>query len=201
MILYNKLSDAELWDHIVKDDQIAFKVLFEKYWSKIFTTAFYYLKDQEACSEIVNDIFLNIWQKRTKLQIESFKAYLTASARYHVYKKLKAIKTSPLELVENYDLLHHKADNIFNVEDKIRCLELENRVEFYLRDLPKRCREIFIMSRKEQLSNTEIAEKLKISKRTVENQITHALKHLRVSLKDIYVILIMLEAFEIHHYL
>jgi RNA polymerase sigma-70 factor (family 1) len=192
MIKHNELTDNNLWNLITKDDQKAFKALFERYWSVVFTTAFNYLKDREACTEIVDDLFLNIWNKRQQLQIESFKAYLTASARYHVYKKLKAIKTSPLELVENYDSLHHKADDNYNIEDKIRSLELEKRVEIYLRDLPKRCREIFIMSRKEQLSNNEIAEKLKISKRTVENQLTYALKHLRLSLKHLSILLILL---------
>lgn len=64
--------------------------------------------------------------------------------------------------------------------------DLEFDMESSLSNIPKRCRQIFFMSRKELLSNDEIAGKLSISKRTVENQITHALKHLRLSLKDYF---------------
>ncbi|QEK50970.1 RNA polymerase sigma-70 factor [Pedobacter aquae] len=192
MLGYDKLTDNELWKLIKQHDQKAFRALFDMYWSKVFTTAFRYLKDKDACTEIVNDLFLNIWNKREQLEIESLQAYLTSSARYHVYKKLKAIKTSPLELVENYDLLDDKADNANPIDDKIKYLDLENRIDSYLTALPKRCREIFIMSRKENLSNDEIAQKLNISKRTVENQLTHALKHLRNALKDLSIILVLL---------
>ncbi|KHJ37438.1 ECF RNA polymerase sigma factor SigK [Pedobacter glucosidilyticus] len=192
MLGYDKLTENELWKLIKQHDQKAFRALFDMYWSKVFTTAFRYLKDKDACTEIVNDLFLNIWNKREQLEIESLQAYLTSSARYHVYKKLKAIKTSPLELVENYDLLDDKADNANPIDDKIKYLDLEKRIDGYLTALPKRCREIFIMSRKENLSNNEIAQKLNISKRTVENQLTHALKHLRNALKDLSIILVLL---------
>ncbi|MRX46265.1 RNA polymerase sigma factor [Pedobacter puniceum] len=192
MLGYDKLTDNELWKLIKKHDQKAFRALFDMYWSKVFTTAFRYLKDKDTCTEIVNDLFLNIWNKREQLEIESLQAYLTSSARYHVYKKLKALKTSPLELVENYDLLIDKPENGNPIDDKIKYQELESRIDTYLTNLPKRCREIFIMSRKENLSNDEIAEKLNISKRTVENQLTHALKHLRNCLKDLSIILVLL---------
>ncbi len=192
MLGYEKLTDNELWKLIKQHDQKAFRALFDMYWSKVFTTAFRYLKDKDACAEIVNDLFLNIWNKREQLEIVSLQAYLTSSARYHVYKKLKTIKTSPLELVENYDLLIDRIESNNPIDDKIKYQELEIRIDTYLTDLPKRCREIFIMSRKENLSNDEIAKKLNISKRTVENQLTHALKHLRNALKDLSIILVLL---------
>ena len=192
MIEYNKQTDNDLWKLIKQDDQKAFRALFDRFWSKVFTTAFKYLKDKDTCAEIVNDLFLNIWNKRNQLEIESFQAYLTSSARYHVYKKLKSLKASPLELIENYDLLVDRPESSNPIDDKIKYQELESRIDTYLTDLPKRCREIFIMSRKENLSNDEIAEKLNISKRTVENQLTHALKHLRNALKDSSIILVLL---------
>lgn len=200
MIDYNRLSDSELWNLITKEDNKAFNALFEKYWSKIYTTAFSYLKDNEACAEIVNDIFINIWKKRHDLHIESFAAYLTASSRYHVYKKVKALKTAKLDFVENYDSINNQMVNLNTADSKMGYQDLEKRIETYLAGLPKRCREIFIMSRQQHLSNDEIAQKLNISKRTVENQITHALKHLRVSLKDISVIIILLKLSEISFY-
>ncbi|WP_026903190.1 RNA polymerase sigma factor [Pedobacter glucosidilyticus] len=197
MIGYEKLTDSELWKLIKQHNEKAFRTLFDRYWSKVFTTAFKYLKDKDACSEIVNDLFLNIWNKKNQLEIASLQAYLTSAARYHVYKKLKTLKKSKLELVENYDHLDDKSENSNPIDDKIKYLELENRLDDYLKALPKRCREIFIMSRKESLSNDEIAKKLNISKRTVENQLTHALKHIRTCLKNNLVILISIKLLDI----
>jgi RNA polymerase sigma factor (sigma-70 family) len=75
--------------------------------------------------------------------------------------------------------------------DRMAYNDLEAELETYLKHLPKRCQEIFLMSRRQLMSNDEIADKLGISKRSVENQITHALKHLRISLKDVTVMLII----------
>ncbi|MES2276122.1 MAG: RNA polymerase sigma-70 factor [Bacteroidota bacterium] len=190
-MLKNQLTDIELWKAISEDDDTAaFSVLFDRYWSKIFTTAFSYIRDKEACNEITHDIFLNLWLKRKQLHIEFFANYLRASARYHVYKHQKILRAIPLQYTDDLEQMSH-APYTQDCDEKIRYMELENRVEGYLNNLPKRCREIFILSRMENLSNDEIANRLQISKRTVENQITHALHHLRISLKDISAVLIL----------
>ncbi|MDB5112288.1 MAG: polymerase sigma-70 factor [Mucilaginibacter sp.] len=184
-------TDSELWEAIKLNDTQAFELLFERYWQLIYTTAFSYLKDDEACSEITNDIFLNIWQKRGTLDIIVFKSYLTSASRYHVYKYLKSRKSSKLNYVEDYDKLSSINAVENNGEEKIRYLEFEYDIESLLYKLPQRCRQIFIMSRMKNLTNSEIADKLSISKRTVENQITIALKHLRLYLKHIASVIIL----------
>lgn len=189
------LTDAELWDAIVMDDSHAFTMLFERYWSKLYATAYGYLKDAETCEEIVHDIFLTIWDRRKQLQIESFQNYLISSARYIVYKKQRAIKNSPLQLVEAYSEIENPACNNTG-DENIVYLELQDELDLYLMKLPKRCREIFTMSRRDHLSNDEIARQLNISKRSVENQITHALKFLRVSMKDIAIVVLIISAFK-----
>jgi RNA polymerase sigma-70 factor (ECF subfamily) len=181
--MLHQYPDSDLWEAILHDNTKAFETLFERYWSDVYSTAFSYLKDKEACSEIVQDIFLNIWQKRNEFKITSFKSYLTSAARYHVYKHLKAKKTSAILYIEDYDHIKIKSPGISHADTNMEYLELEQSVETSLHDLPKRCREIFILSRMNNLTNDEIAQQLGISKRTVENQITHALKFLRSLLK------------------
>lgn len=183
----NNLSDQALWEAIKNDDIKAFKQLFDRYWSKIFTTAFNRLRDRESCIEITNDIFIMLWQKRDRLNINSFSNYLQASTRYHVYRHCKLLKVAPFQHVDDIEMLSLRS-NSDEGDYNLRYHELESMVSCYLNQLPKRCREIFKLSRTEQLSNDEIAERLNISKRTVENQITHALKHLRISLKGLFVI-------------
>lgn len=189
-MLSTALSDTELWDAIVMDDSRAFTMLFDRYWSKLYATAFGYLKDEVICEEIVHDIFLTIWNNRKQLQIESFKGYLIASTRYQVYKHQKIIKRSPIRLTEEYDTITEPAVNNEG-DEKVIYLELRQEIDQLLRELPKRCQEIFMMSRYEHLSNDEIAQKLGISKRSVENQITSALKFLRIVMKDIAIVVLI----------
>jgi RNA polymerase sigma-70 factor (ECF subfamily) len=167
-------------------DPASFNALFDRYWEMLYATVFSVCSDREVCSEIVHDIFLNIWLKREKLQIESFKAYILASARYHVYRHVKNAREKSLEYRE--DLEYSSRISMNDGELNIRYQDLEKSVDRELDELPRRCKEIFTLSRREQLSNDEIATRLDISKRTVENQLTHALRHLRLSMKHFLVL-------------
>ena len=179
----NERTDAELWSAICLDDKKAFDALFERYWTLIYNTAFAYLKDEESSSQIVHDIFLNLWRKRHEYQILQFKSYLSTAARYHVFKALKARKASNLVFVEDYAELNDGRQTQNQGEENINTEDMQTALEGSLDKLPKRCREIFKLSRTNQLSNEEIAAKLSISKRTVENQLTTALQYLRNALK------------------
>ncbi len=183
------LSDEMLINLMKEGDSHSFNILFDRYWKKLFMTVFSICPDREVCFEIVHDIFLNLWLKREKLQIEYFQAYILASARYHVYRHMKNAKRNAIEYRKDLDSIQQVAVN--DGERKIRYLELERIVEKVIDDLPRRCKEIFILSRREQLSNAEIAARLDISKRTVENQLTHALRHLRLSMKHFIIFLLI----------
>ena len=183
-------SDEILLNLMKAGDLDSFNILFERYWEKLFTTVFSISPDTEVCSEIVHDIFLNLWLKRDKLQIEYFKGYITASARYQVYRYVKSIKKKSIEYRDELDYGNLVAVN--DGESNIRYRELEKKVEEELEVLPSRCREIFTLSRMQQLSNDEIAARLDISKRTVENQLTYALRHLRISIRHFMIFLFFL---------
>jgi RNA polymerase sigma-70 factor (family 1) len=184
----NHLSDQELWKSILDGDQEAFTNFFRKHWSKVYAIIFTHLKDQEASKEITHDIFLNIWLKRDRLEILSFDAYLKAAARYHVYRHIKKARLQPVIYDEQLAQLH--GDAVRNQGDEqLNTRELALQLEAGLHALPRRCQEVFNLSRKEHLSNDQIAGQLGISKRTVENQITYALQHLRGWLKVISMLL------------
>lgn len=183
-------SDEILFNLMKEGDLNSFNTLFERYWKKLYATVYSNCTDNEVCSEIVHDIFLKLWLRREKLQIGNFKAYITASARYQIYRHLKSVTKSSLEYREDLEFINQVAVN--DGENNIHYRELERRVEEELEELPKRCKEIFTLSRKEQLTNEEIAKRLDISKRTVENQLTHALRHLRVSMRHFMTLFIIL---------
>ena len=180
-------SDKILLNLMREGDSASFNALFDRYWEMLYATVFSVCSDREVCSEIVHDIFLNLWLKREKLQIESFKAYIVASARYHVYRHVKNARRKSLEYRE--DLEYSSRVSMNDGELNIHYQDLEKSVDKELEELPRRCKEIFTLSRREQLSNDEIATRLDISKRTVENQLTHALRHFRLSMRHFLIIM------------
>lgn len=179
-----QLTDEALWNSVKNNDSRSFVVLYNRYWKKLYKTGDYYLKDSDTAEQIVHDVFVVLWRRRQYLEIKNFANYIHVTARYHIFKELKARKISPIEYIENYDDIDIETSRN-QAEEKLDYKDFEDSLAQCLKPLPKRCREIFWLSRIENLSNEEIAEKLGISKRTVENQITHALKHIRVSLHDI----------------
>jgi len=188
-----QISDEKLLDLMKIGDSASFNILFDRYWEKLYSTVFSVCSDREVCSEVVHDIFLNLWIKREKLQIESFRAYIHASARYHVYRHVKNARRQSLEYREDLEFSSRVSMN--DGELNIHYQDLEKSVERELQELPRRCQEIFTLSRREQLSNDEIATRLDISKRSVENQLTHALRHLRLSIRHFLVILYTILSF------
>lgn len=192
-MLNKKTTDDELWAAIKLGSTTAFELLFDRYWKIVYTTAFSFLHDAEAAAEIANDTFLNIWRKKDTLNIGSFKSYLTSSARYHTYKVMKVKKKLRLAYVESYNQVPVSKILVQNEgEQKIRYLNLQLDIENALLGLPKRCREIFLLSRIGNLTNAEIAERLCISKRTVENQICIAQKHLQHNIKNVALAILFL---------
>jgi RNA polymerase sigma-70 factor (family 1) len=175
--------DDDLFAAVKSGDRKAFNRLYDRYWEVIYKKSFSYLHDTEACMGIVNDIFVNIWEKRDVLNIITFKSYLTSAARYRVYNAIKANTASRVMYVEDYkklddlSVVYNKAENNFEVN------ELSSDIDKLLDELPARCKEIFLLSRISQLSNAEIADRLSISKRAVENQISLAVKYLKPHLK------------------
>ncbi|AOM78897.1 sigma-70 family RNA polymerase sigma factor [Pedobacter steynii] len=174
-----QLTDEELFSAVKRDDRKAFDMLYERYWALVYKKAFFYLHDQDACLEIVNDIFLNIWLKRGVSNILIFKNYLASAARFRVYNVLKARKNNNLVYVNSYEMFENNNVERNAGETDMINTEIHSRINGLLNGLPERCKEIFLLSKFGQLSNSEIAVKLSISKRTVENQISLSVKYLK----------------------
>lgn len=183
-------TDNQLWEAAKTGDASAFTILFNHYWEKIYTAAFSYMHNKEICEEIVHDIFLNLWQKKETLNIHNFDAYVVSAARYHVYKALKSSYFKKIYFSTDPSVFPHQID--YNKgEQKLVFEEMESCIDDCIEQLPNRCSEIYKLSRKEYLSNDEIASKLNISKRTVENQITYALHQIRMFLKATAIFLLL----------
>lgn len=181
--------DENLWKSITMDDSRAFAELYNRYWKKLYKTALFYLKDPEIAQQVLNDVFVVLWNRRQHLKIESFSNYLFITTKHHVFKALHAVKSEPVQYVEHYQ--DDYEDSINEAEKKSNYNDLLHDIDQYLHGLPKRCKEIFWMSRIENLSNQEIATRFGISKRTVENQITYASRHLKTSYKELTLVALL----------
>lgn len=171
------ISDEQLIPSVRKGDHYAFNQLFHKYGPSLFSFVVSVLKDESDAEEVVQDVFLKIWEKRRELDSSlSFKSYLftialnTTKNRYR--KKLQAEKyKQDLALELNFD----QASDF----DAIEYRNLLDYVDKIIEKLPPSRREIFILSKKDGLKNPEIAKLLNISEQTVKNQLVSAMKFLR----------------------
>lgn len=163
-------------------DQKAFKRLFYYYAEPLRSFISYFIHDPESSEELVLDIFMSLWENRFSLKIHtSLKAYLFQSARNKVisYFRTKKEQCYLLEMPD-FDLGQENETSFLGIK------ELSVLIEEAVSLLPDRCRQIFLKSRIELLSNKEIVEQMHISEKTVENQITIALKKIRKFLNEKY---------------
>lgn len=164
---------------IKSGDEQTYAHLFESYYSLLSVFACRYVTDLEIAREIVQDLFVHIYENRESLVITtSLRSYLYQSVRNRCLNHLKEIKNHQKHL----DALTWELAESLDPETLYHETELEFRVFQIVSDLPSRCQEIFIMSRVDGKKNSEIASRLKISVRTVETQISKALKILRKKL-------------------
>lgn len=162
-------------------NKVVFDFVFQYYYSGLCAFAESILKDEEAVEDIVQDLFVNLWIKGENITINgSLKNYLFSSVRNRCFDYLKHEKVKAKNLI---NLKPSENTNADTPENWLAESELKEIINQSLQNLPPRCKEIFQMSRFEGLKNQEIADKLNLSKRTVELQISNALKVLRKDLK------------------
>lgn len=167
-------DEKELLRLLRAGEQSAFDTLYGRYWETLYQTAFYLIKDAAASMDIVQDIFVWLWERREKLEIQSFQAYLKAAVKFKVANyirdgKIRESFFGELQPIATGNAAIHDAE--------VR--ELKAIIDQSILELPDKCRTIYLLSKQERLSNKEIAEQLGISVKTVEAQMTIALKRIR----------------------
>lgn len=156
----------------------AFDYLYAKFSRKAFNVAFFILKHEEDSLEVVQETFLKIWLKRAEIDTEkSLEGYLSVIARNFALKLLKK-RLSETFFEEIPELISQESSD----QDLLKT-ELQNRINQEIEQLSPKTREVFILSRKEGLSNSEIAARLNLSLSTVNNHIYMALTRLRSNLQ------------------
>jgi RNA polymerase sigma-70 factor (ECF subfamily) len=167
-----------LFEDIRNGDEVAFNKAFDLYYSRLCFFADKILRDFDLSRSVAQQVFVDLWIKRDKLVVTSLQSYLYHSVQNSALDVLKRKK------VESRYLATLDKSETEEMKDLMEEAELADRINKAIQKLPEKCREIFLLCRFEELKYAEIAEKLNISVKTVEMQITIALKKLRKELSD-----------------
>jgi len=174
-----------------KGDSKAFEEIFDLYWERVYNYIHIRVGQTDVAFDIVQDIFVSLWIRREAIELHtSLSGYLFAMARYQIIGHIKEGYRREEYLKDYGHYMSLQFDT--SSEDKVHLDDLNETIEQSIAELPPRCQEIFRMSRFQNLSIDEIASRLDVSSRTVENQLTRALKHLRTSLPDSLFIFLLL---------
>ncbi|HNY01750.1 MAG TPA: RNA polymerase sigma-70 factor [Bacteroidales bacterium] len=175
-------------DHL---DEKGLEGLFRTHYTGLCRFAIGFVKDEEAAREIVQEAFVNLWEKRHTIDpARPVRTYLSTSVRNRCLNHLRDKRKFSAGLLEIEDL---PAGALVHQPDRVAEKELHQRITSAIGSLPDKCREVFLLSREQNLRYSEIAERLQISVKTVETQMTKALQHLRRHLSD-YLPLMLLPA-------
>lgn len=171
------ISIKHLIERIKQSDEKAFSILFDKLWEPLYVYAYSLLDNSSFAKDIVQDVWIDFWERKLEIENDNIKAYLYKAIRYKVLSELRnsKIKESHLEVFKQ---LQDEVYSTPNEEDS----SLENPsviIEKTLSVLPDKCQQVFKLSRLNGLKNKEIAEELGISERTVETHISKAIKLLK----------------------
>ena len=175
-----KENESLLVHNLSKGNLLAFNTLYKEYSGRLYRFALGYLKSEEEAEELVQEVFTIIWEKRADLKEElSFKSFLFTIA-FNIIRKHFRTKA----YLSEYFKTGISDDLDMQTSQKITYDSLYQYITELVNQLPERRKEIFIKSRFEGHSIKEIAEELKISHKTVENQLTDALKFIRTNLEQ-----------------
>ena len=170
---------ASLWQSIRKNDERAFSSFFQLLHPILYRHVYKHIRDTEITEEIVDDLFVNIWNKRADLEITtSVKAYLLKAGTFKAYDYHRHKYRSP-QKTDLDEVRYNISESSPSAQKEMEGQELQENIVKTLQKLPPRCKVVFELSRFQDQTYRQIAESLYISIKTVENQMTKALKIMR----------------------
>lgn len=171
------ISETDLASRIYMGDADAYRTAFEAYSNKLYNYSFSFLKNREQAEEVVQEVFLDLWINREKLDAEcSLAPLLYVMARRRTLNTLRSIARSRAAMEKHWAELRHFSNE---TEESVLLDDLESFTEKVLQALPRQQQLVFRMSRQEGLSYGEIANNLNISRNTVRNHLVSALRTIR----------------------
>lgn len=183
----DKLQEYFVLSALKQDSKEAFSLLFQTYYTDLVLFGGNFLKDRTSCEDIVQSIFLKLWNDRKSIQIEtSLKSYLLKAVRNSCLDEFRH-----LEIVRQYESGYENTTlDSYDTENYVLYSDLHDHLYRALDQVPELYREAFELNRFEGLKYREIAQKLNVSERTVEVRVSKTLELLRKYLKDFFLLLL-----------
>lgn len=176
---YTAYTDLELITHMKQGDVSAFTELYNRYFKLLYNTADNILRKADISKDVVQEVFVSVWQNREKQEISFPKAYLHQAVRFQVFKAIRSDKTD----AAFYERLVQVSRQMV-VENDLSYKEFQRTVDDLIKSLPDDCRMTFLMSREQEMTYNQIAQRLNISVKTVEKKMSQALHYLRLGLHN-----------------
>lgn len=171
-------SDQEILNLLQTDGEKAIELIFRQYYQFLCLVVYKILPDQNLVEDLAQEVFYELWRKKDKIKVTtSLKAYLRRAA---VNKTLNYIRDQKIKFDDEAKL--QPIASSIKTSTRLESKELQGLIDQAINRLPERCRIVFALSRFEGFSYQEIAQELGISVKTVENQISKALRLLRAAL-------------------
>lgn len=172
---YSAFTDQELTALLKRGERAAFNEIYQRYWDKLYYVAHKMLRSQEGAEEVVQDVFIMVWNKREQLEIQTLRVYLAAMARYEVYRYIARDKKHREHETAYHDQLAAEVSIEADLENKL-LLEIISELA---NQLPEKCRLVFQYVKLQDRPIAEVADELGISQKTAEAHLTKALKTIR----------------------
>ena len=182
MNLETKINDDSLISRLQKGDKKAFKLLFDKYGKRLYQFSMKYLREKEDAEDLLNEVFLKIWENRLRLKTNtSFQAYLFTIAYNNIRKRFlkKGREERYIQLFAKEYLSEPSVG-----EEQLDYMNFLNKLNHIINLLPQRRMEIFNLHYKEELKNSEIASRLGVSEQFVKNQLSITRKYIIAKIKE-----------------
>jgi RNA polymerase sigma-70 factor (family 1) len=183
---FNSFTDENLTE-LLRDnrhEEKAFAEIYERYWKKLSSLAIFKTNSSETAAEIVQEIFIKLWENRHSSIINHLESYLFTALKYQIISHLRTV-------ISNRNITDIYAEPQVNSQETLTADALKIAIETTISGLPPKTQQVFRMSRFDEKSHKEISSELDISEKSVEYHITQTLKLLRERLKDFLVLMLV----------
>lgn len=189
--LKNEIESKHILERLKQGDRLAFDLVFKSYWDPLLIYLSKLVKDRTDAEDLLQNIFVNLWNKAQSSEIQHLHTWLYGAARKSALFYHRTQGNQKKLIASIFDYIQVEG---FSLSEQQQGKELQQIIDREIEQLPAKMKEVFILSRQEQLSYKEIAERLEISDQTVKKQISNALSILRNNLKKqgLYSLLLLL---------
>ena len=176
-------TDSQLLEQMQADNMLAFDEVYKRYQKRLFHFANYILKSNEDAENVVHEVFIKLWENRNSIQ--KLRSYIFSIA-YNTTISLIRKKITEQKFIEHYKSLPESYEIPVNMDIEYR--ELKEKADHIIDSLPERQKEVYLLSREQELTYREISEKLNISVNTVENHMVKALRTIRKEMEKLSIL-------------